>query len=568
VSRICGIVGRTDRIDAMLADLAVGARGPAQAWRGAAWRGEGIALGRHGEAARADALVADAIVAPQVGADGFRAAIERLDGGFAVAWWDGGSLWLARDRLGIRPLYYARAADGFAFASRPRPLLRLPGVDRTPDPRYLGVFAGSHYRYIDNRPERSPYLGVAQVPPGHLVRVRGDDVLVTPYWGLADAPELEDDLAERYRELLAQATAGPHPGRAAFTLSGGLDSSSVLASVAAATGEPQHAYSTLYPGSEFDESAEIGSMLELVAQWHRVPVQAPDVLDLVARMIEAHDEPVATATWLSHYLLCERVAGDGFRTLFGGLGGDELNAGEYEHFFFRFADLRFTGDEATLAHEVAQWARHHDHPVFRKDAAVADAMLARVADFTQPGRVRVDRERLERYAAAVRFPLADYRPVLDHPFGSYLKNRTHQDLFRETMPCCLRAQDRQAAAWGLTTRDPFLDHRLVEFMFRVPGELKIADGVTKRLLREAMRGVLPEETRTRIAKTGWNAPADQWFADGGPVLELLGGDFHAADIYDLGEVRRLLAEHPRENHMMFFWQLVNVELWLRWLATL
>jgi asparagine synthase (glutamine-hydrolysing) len=566
MSRICGIVGRTDRLGEMLTDLGAGARGPALRWTGVGWSGDGVALGCRGADPVAGELVADG-EAPDVAA-GFRAAIERLEGDFAVAWWDGQALWLARDRLGIRPLYYARCADGFAFASRPRPLLRLPGVDRTPDPRYLGIFAGSHYRYIDNRPERSPYLGIAQVPPGHLVRVRGDDVLVTPYWGLAEAPDLDANVAERYREELERAVMRGFTGSGvAFTLSGGMDSSSVLATAARATGRAQHAYSTLYPGSEFDESEEIGSMLELVEDWHRVTVTAPDVLDLVGRMIEAHDEPVATATWLSHYLLCEQVAGDGFHTLYGGLGGDELNAGEYEHFFFRFADLRYAGDEAALAHEVAEWARHHDHPVFKKDAAVADAMLARVADFTQPGRVRVDRGRLERYRAAVRFPLADYEPMLDHPFASYLKNRTYQDLFRETMPCCLRAEDRQAAAWGLRTREPFLDHRLVELMFRVPGELKIADGVTKRLLREAMRGVLPEETRTRIAKTGWNAPADQWFAGGGPVLELLSGDFRAAEVYDVTEVRRLVAEHPRENHMMFFWQLVNVELWLRWLET-
>src|SRR6185503_5952931 len=141
---------------------------------------------------------------------------------------------------------------------------------------------GSHYRYIDNRPERSPYLGVAQVPPGHLVRVRGDDALVTPYWGLADAPELTGDLAERYRELLQRAVARG-PGRnPAFTLSGGLDSSSVLATAAQATGRPQHAYSTLYPGSEFDEAPEIASMLGLVEEWHQVTVDGPDVLDLVA----------------------------------------------------------------------------------------------------------------------------------------------------------------------------------------------------------------------------------------------------------------------------------------------
>jgi asparagine synthase (glutamine-hydrolysing) len=218
--------------------------------------------------------------------------------------------------------------------------------------------------------------------------------------------------------------------------------------------------------------------------------------------------------------------------------------------------------------------------VFRKGTAAMEAALARVADLTQPGRVLPDRARIERYAGALApggFDLRRYAPLLDHPFGSYLKNRTYQDLFRETAPCCLRAEDRHGAAFGLRTCDPFFDHRLLELMFRVPGELKIADGVTKRLLRLAMRGVLPEATRTRIKKTGWNAPADQWFAGAGAgaVLELL-GDFRAASIYDLREVRRLLREHdeivssgrPAENHMMFFWQLVNLELWLRWVERL
>ena len=123
--------------------------------------------------------------------------------------------------------------------------------------------------------------------------------------------------------------------------------------------------------------------------------------------------------------------------------------------------------------------------------------------------------------------------------------------------------------------DPFLDHRLVELMFGVPGSMKIRDGVTKRLLREATAGLLPEETRTRIKKTGWNAPADRWFS--GP------GRAHRARADRVARVPR--ARHlrrrrgrggcststtrscrpgrPAENHMMFFWQLVNLELWLR-----
>jgi len=180
-----------------------------------------------------------------------------------------------------------------------------------------------------------------------------------------------------------------------------------------------------------------------------------------------------------------------------------------------FADLRAAGEEATLAHEIACWAQHHDHPVHRKDAAAGAALMARLTDPAVPGRCLPDRARMLRYAHVLRpgfFDLAAYEPVMDSPFPSYLKNRAFQDMFRETLPCCLRAQDRHGAALGIETVNPFLDHELVEFMFRVGGKLKIRDGVTKQLLRLATVGILPEVTRTRVKKTGWNAPAHVWFS--------------------------------------------------------
>ena len=129
-------------------------------------------------------------------------------------------------------------------------------------------------------------------------------------------------------------------------------------------------------------------------------------------------------------------------------------------------------------------------------------------------------------------------------------------------------------AFGLENFLPFFDHRLAEFMFRVPGTLKIRDGVTKILLREGMRGLLPEETRTRVKKTGWNAPAHVWFSGRGrePLLDLVHSrSFRERGIYNLPEVYRLIDEHEqivslgqlKENHMMFLWQLVNLELWFQ-----
>ena len=266
-------------------------------------------------------------------------------------------------------------------------------------------------------------------------------------------------------------------------------------------------------------------------------------------MVSHHQEPVATATWLSHFLLCEEVSRTGFRTLFGGLGGDELNAGEYEYFFYYFADLKRAGQDRVLAHEVDCWARHHDHPIHRKDRAVADAMIARTTDAAGAGIIRADHGRMTRYYGAISkdfFDLANFSPAMDHPFKSYLRNRTYQDIFRETAPCCLRAEDRNCNAFALDHADPFFDYRLMEFMFRVPGAMKIRDGVTKHLLRDAMAGVLPEETRTRIKKTGWNAPAHLWFTGHGreQLRDLIASRaFRERGVYVVAEVERIVGEH-------------------------
>jgi len=517
---------------------------------------------------------------------GFEGALTRINGDFAVALHDAstGSLWLGRDRVGVRPLYFSFRNGVLGFASQPGALLLLPGVSPRVNQRFVGLFAGSHYRTFDNVQDESPYADIRQVPAGHFVEAKaGSEPRLTAYWTLREQPDLNlppHELAEQYRDLLMDSVRIRLAGSTApaFLLSGGMDSSSVLASAVRVSGKKQYAFSSVYDDRTYDESDEIRSMLEgSVEQWHPVRIGSPDIFSTIDHMVRTHDEPVATATWLSHYLLCGQAAQMGFGTLFGGLGGDELNAGEYEHFFYRFADLRQAGDEDTLRREVEQWARHHDHPVYRKSMAVVDAALQSIVDPGTPGLCLPDRQRIDRYAAAVTpdfFDVRKFVPVMDRTFSSCLKNRAFHDIFRETAPCCLRAEDRQTSAFGLQHFDPFFDHRLIEFMFRVPGSLKIRDGITKILLREATKGLLPEETRTRIKKTGWNAPAHVWFS--GSALDkvrdmVASRTFRERGIYNVAEVNRLIDEHqriiddpaPRENHMMFLWQLVNLELWLR-----
>ncbi len=522
---------------------------------------------------------------------GFKEALSRINGDFAIALYDStkNTLWLGRDRVGVRPLYYTRGQEFFAFASQPGALLRIPGVSRELNRRFVGLFAGSHYRTFDNAPEESPFAAISQLPAAHIAEICfGESPRISSYWNLNDEQDFsssEKILAEEYKELLLDSVRirlrqSESP---AFLLSGGMDSSSVLASAVSILGSKQHAFSSVYEDRTYDESEEIGSMLDSnVQEWHAVEIKPPDLFSIIDKMVRAHDEPVATATWLSHFIVSEQARNSGFKTIFGGLGGDELNAGEYEHFFYHFADLRYSGKDDVLASEVRSWVRYHDHPVFRKSMGVVEDSLKRVVDLSIPGLCLPDRLRIDRYADAINpdyFDIRSYVPVMDTPFKSYLKNRTYQDIFRETAPCCLRAEDRQSNAFGLKHFDPFFDYRLIEFMFRVPGSMKIRDGVTKVLLREATKGLLPEATRTRVKKTGWNAPANSWFSNSilkGLEEIVASNKLISEEIYSSPHVVKIVREHKRaleagkqdSSHIMFLWQLTNIAVWHKFVADL
>lgn len=517
---------------------------------------------------------------------GFQNALNRLNADFACALLDRehGRLYLARDRFGVKPMYYVAGGPLVAFASRLAGLSGLPGLDFAPRPEYLATVAGGHYRFFDNPPEATPYRGIAQLAPGMLLTIANGVATASRWYALEDRGDDQrplEALAEDYRALFQDAVARrlARIDRPAFTLSGGLDSSSVATTAALSAGAPSPAYSTVYGGGAYDETAEIRDALDGGRiDWRPVELGAFDLFAEVARLTALHDQPLSTVTWLAHAALCERVKAAGHGGLMGGLCGDEQHAGEYDYFFYFFADLKAAGENARLTHEIACWQRHHDHPVWRKTPEVAAAKMARLADPGAPGRVTPDLEPLMRYQdALVPEARVARSPTLESPFPSYLKSHAHNEIYRETMPCCLRASERNTAALGLADAFPFFDHRLVELAFRVPSALKIRDGVTKQLLRAAMKGTLPEATRTRIAKTGWNAPLHAWFATRfkAPLLDLVHSRaFRARGLYRPDIVERLIDEHaaivasgaPRENHMMFLWQLVSLESWLSGLA--
>jgi asparagine synthase (glutamine-hydrolysing) len=446
-------------------------------------------------------------------------------------------------------------------------------------------FVGTHYRYIFRDPGRTFHRGVRQVPAGCSLSLSAGGPRETRWLDLGFQPEVPamdpGEASRRYVSLLEEnvilrleALAGQDY---AFSISSGLDSSSVAALAARHLGRPLDCWFMAYrdqSGSPFDETGGVMDLIEATGwRLNRVDLGAPDLLAETRALMDLTLAPMATVTWLAHHVLAKKAAQAGCRFLFSGLGGDERLAGECEHFFAFFADLRAAGQEDVLERETVAWARLHDHPVFRKSPAVRDDWLARNVDFAART-IRVDQA---RYLAVREYFDQDWwtsmearqPPVpLPHPYPFFLSNRLFQEMSSETSVPTLWSESLSSRAAGLRGIFPMTSPRLIRLALSAPGTLKYEDGLTKMLLRRALSGILPDSSRLNPVKTGFNAPLDLWLREPGLAREV-GGLLSSPPFSRLGWLApgaagRILAEHldGRRNHMMLLWPLISTAIFL------
>jgi len=487
---------------------------------------------------------------------------------------------LLRD-FGQTPLYYALLPDGFAWSFSYRELLDFLGQAAPalaePDEATLFDYLATHYRYVFRDPGRTFHQGVRQVPAGAYVDIDEEGAGLFYWLDLGQDPEVgrlsPDEAASRLMELLGRSVdwrvrAAQRP---AFTVSSGLDSAGVAALAARSLGTPLDVFSVGYggPATEYDETEGVRDLTRAHPDWRwtHLNLERPDLWGETEKLVKLTRSPVITVTWLAYRLLAGQMEGE----VFTGLGGDESLAGEYGHFFYFFADLKAAGDLARLESEIEAWSRLHDHPVFRKNRAEVERFWARNLDFAT-GEIKVDQE---TYRGGARFFNDDWfetfaraRPPMPRPYPGFLANRLFQEISFETTPPTLWGFQRVNEALGLRGVSPFLSPPLFKFCLSLPAALRYDQGLTKALYRRGLRGLLPESLRTNSRKTGFNAPADQWFNETRTrrlTLEILmDGPLARRGWLRKGAAERLLKEHEsgRANHMMRLWPLLNASLFL------
>jgi len=465
--------------------------------------------------------------------------LDRFRGMYAIAVWDAPQrrLFLARDRLGIKPLYYTWQGGGFWFASELRALLATGVVSRTLSPEGLG----SYLAFGAVQEPLTIVDGVHVLPPGHFGFVDAAGIELAPYWSLGDAfartaaprprPELVGHLRDLLEEVVRLHLVSDVP--LGVFLSGGIDSSALVGLVASVAEQPPQTVSVVFPQQRYSEERHIGLVAERFGTRHtQVVLDQAEMLRQVPAAMSAMDQP--TFDGVNTYVVSGQARAAGVTVALAGVGGDELFAG-YDTFRIvsRLERLRrlLPVPARPLASGLALRAMR-DTDRARK--------LARWLRAREPGLSALGLRRELFSPGAVARLLGGGRPGPgQHEPPAPCDDQTNRTSFLELdqymRNILLRDTDIMSMAHSLEVRVPFLDHEVVELVAGLPGELKARGPTPKPLLVEALADLLPAQVVNR-RKMGFALPFELWLRGvlreqvesalldpgfGGPVAELL-----------------------------------------------
>lgn len=512
---------------------------------------------------------------------GVEDTLVRINGMFAFALWDRRErqLYLARDRLGEKPIYYGRSGEFFLFGSELKALTVFPGFNAEVDPDALALYLFLRHKYIPT--PWSIWKGIRKLPPAHYVVVRDSGRHVGElkcYWNftaiaekgardpLKDDPYLEDRLDAALREAVASRMKADVPLGA--LLSGGVDSSTIVALMQDQTDKPVRTFSIGFDEKSHNEAHHARAVAAHLGTDHTELYVSPEhALKVVPDLPSYWDEPFADSSQIPTYLVCEMTRRYVTVSLSGD-GGDELFGG-YKRYLqavrlYRYLDLMPAGVRCSFA-DVLVRKNHAPSP-----------LSSWVRKLSQLCRADSHRERYRNLVTQWKFPAnvvlnasPDTNTAWFNHFNPDFPDLRQYMMYVDTLSYLpddiLVKLDRASMAVSLEARVPFLDHRLVEFICRLPVESKINQGRGKHILKKILHRYVPQSIVDR-PKMGFRTPVAGWLR--GPFRdwaeELLNEHrLRQEGYFDSSQVRRLWEQHLQgSNHWQsHLWALLMFQAW-------
>jgi len=507
--------------------------------------------------------------------------VERFRGMFAFAIWDEprGRLYLARDRVGKKPLYYADHDGRFLFGSEIKALLQWEGLPREVDPVALSDYLSLLYVPAPS----SIFRSVKKLPAAHWAVVTRDAMRMQRYWDLPFAPvltEREEEMQERLLEILSEATRIRMMSEVplgAF-LSGGVDSSAVVACMARHSASPVRTSSISFPVASYDESAYARKVAALFRTDHSEYRVEPEAIPIIEKLAWHYDEPHADSSQVPTYYV-SRTAREKVTVALSGDGGDENFAG-YRRYWFDLRENRVRGLVPGFLrrpifgllgrlYPKADWLPQ----VFRGKAFLSnlardpvEAYFFSVSCFKEDGKRELLQPGLLAALDGHRSSDLFHRHYRAAQAEDHLSRLQYLDIQTYLTEDILVKVDRASMAVSLEVRCPILDHELMEYAARIPASLKIRGRDKKAILKRALRRVLPDDVLYR-PKMGFAVPILEWLR--GEIREFARGailEGGATSRYFRREaVERLWNQHQSglRNRSTELWALMMLNLWHR-----
>lgn len=515
------------------------------------------------------------------------ACLNRLNGMWAFAIWDRErrTLFLARDRFGVKPLYYAAIGQTFTFASEIKALVGSHALPFKPEP--LAV-----YQFLTDGRLPSPqhgatfFAGVRALPPGHCLRIdAASPVAPRRYYDVAlpdnhHRAQATNDILVMYRDLFIDAVRLELRSDVAVgtCLSGGIDSSSIVCAVnhlmrqdglsTAQIGERQKTFSAVYDSDgRYNERRHIERVLRATAADGHFVIPTVERLNVDLERLAWHqDEPFQSTSIFAQWCVMGLARERGVTVLLDGQGADEVLAG-YRPYARYLGDLLRHARGATFAREALL--------IHARSGQPALSLLRNALIFALPAPAielaYVGRQMLRPLAPVLRsdFAAECHRAALaDVPSWceqSSLDRHLRDAVLESSLPHLLRYEDRNSMAFSIESRVPFLDNRLVEFVFQQAPHLRIRHGWTKWVHRQAMEGLLPDAIAWRSDKVGFETPEVAWQRDLlAARTDLFADSALCGEYLDLPTVRRAVDEwcaHGGDTRQVWRW--ISLEVWLR-----
>lgn len=518
------------------------------------------------------------------------AALGRLMGMYAFIVWDAKEqvLFAARDRFGIKPLFWHASPKGIAFGSEIKQLIGLPGHTARMNLARTWDFLSAGYT---DHTDETMFAGINQLRGGQCVRLDlakwtpGDALPIRQYYDIprSRGPELtEKAAAEQFREIFIDAVKMHLRSdvRVGSCLSGGLDSSSIVCAMDRLLKEevgagPIHTVSACFPNKEVDEKPFMDMVIaETRSQPHFIWPKAEDAFALAEKITWHQDEPYGSTSIFSQWSVFEGARQNGIKVMLDGQGADEQLAGYHGSFWYYAQSLINRKDYPGLGWMVFdRWRKHGLAPADQLKTllgAKAPPWVVRfarqVAPIDRAGDGWMGGALLDAAKPASGGGMAEVMARDGIPAVTDLGDLCVLFTKGASLPMLLRYEDRNSMAHSIEARVPFLDHRLVEFDIKLWDQHKMVGGDTKRVLRSAMKGILPERVRLRHDKLGFATPESAWFR--GVLRPLVEEGVEATlarypDLLDASETRALMSAALEGRRPVDFtlWRIINLGLW-------